>query len=222
MGRQRKSEAGQIIGNGTQGTETTGGSIPRVNIPGGDNGNSSSTAATTGGETARRKTKENSVSEVDGLSVTSSIPIPSIPVATTPKKRSSSKDFDKTLESNIRMLIGTGFGFASKITQSPIWEVSDEEAQSISTPVTKILQRLGVNESMNKYADYIALGTALTIVVVPRLLIQKAELTKGGHTPDGGKKKKSKDTVTKPVGNINPVNTPVLETSIKASLDLGV
>lgn len=67
-----------------------------------------------------------------------------------------------------------GFPMVDKLTQNqvPVWSISDEEAGSISVPLTKILQRLGASETMNKYADYIALFVALGIVTAPRVMVQ--------------------------------------------------
>lgn len=196
------------------------------NENGNGNGNSSPTATAGTGAVAGAgagAAEKIPAEKIPGL------PVIDIPIPAEPKKKSSSKskkdDLDKTLEGNIRLLIGTGFGFAAKILKSEIWEVSDEEAASISTPLTKILQRLGINESMNKYADYIALTTALTVVTVPRVLIYKAmkdqeQLDQEGGQANNGKAKKAKTAAAKSSSTSHAAATTLHTTNIKAVLDV--
>ena len=206
-------------GKSTGGNTTNGGSNGKTTptITGGSAGGN-----TPAGETKKQTTK------VVGLPIENNIPVPptiNIPVSAEPKKKKTSsksdKELDKTLESNLRLLIGSGFGFATKLTSNPIWEISDEEATAISTPATRILQRLSLNESMNKYADYIALTAALGMVIVPRVIMQQAEPKEKGVISDGGKKNKAKKSDSKPNPAVSTSNPPNNVTNIKAALDYG-
>ena len=78
------------------------------------------------------------------------------------------------MESNVAMLIATGFEFTST-RLGEHWKVSEEEVKAISEPSTRILQRLGINETASKYMDYFALLAGIGMVVVPRILIGQAQ-----------------------------------------------
>jgi len=159
---------------------------------------------TSGGETeGGRGSKEQSFEKLLG-----------IPIGIEPKKQRKRTDFDKTLESNVRLLLKSSFDFISQMTQSPLWKVSDEEVQTISQPLARILARMGATESMNKYADYIALATGLIIIVVPRMIIYQQMTKKEGKAND--KKAENKESSR---GNVKPI-TDHNETSIKHVLDL--
>ena len=159
---------------------------------------------TSGGETeGGRESKEQSFEKLLG-----------IPIGIEPKKQRKRTDFDKTLESNVRLLLKSSFDFISQMTQSPLWKVSDEEVQTISQPLARILARMGATESMNKYADYIALATGLIIIVVPRMIIYQQMTKKEGKAND--KKAENKESSR---GNVKPI-TDHNETSIKHVLDL--
>jgi hypothetical protein len=230
----------RINTDGDQGSVKKGSAKGSGSGSGSGSGTNTSTSSTTGTGTGTGNgsgtSKEIKVSKADGVPVISintpdSIPAPAeLP---TSKKKSSSggskkkDDLDKTLEGNVRILIGSGFGFAAKLTKSEIWTVSDEEAESISTPLTRILQRLGINESMNKYADYIALLSALTIITVPRVMIyqqMKQLQAEGGQqieTAGSGKKKADKKPAAKVV-RTNPAADGINGSSFKAALDVGL
>lgn len=225
----------RIITDGDQGIIKKGSA--KGSGTGSGTGTDTSTRTTTGTGTATGTGtgtgKEIMVSKADGVPVISietpaSIPAPAeLPTPTKKSSRSTKKkdDLDKTLEGNVRILIATGFSFAAKMTKSEIWTISDEEAESISTPLTRILQRLGINESMNKYADYIALLSALTIVTVPRVMIyqQMKQQAEGGQKIDAksGKKKSDKKSAAKTV-RTDPAANGINVNSIKASLDVGL
>lgn len=53
------------------------------------------------------------------------------------------------------------------------WVFSDEEALSIAEPLSRIMERHGVTEKLGEYADYIALLSAVTITVVPRMMVTR-------------------------------------------------
>lgn len=107
------------------------------------------------------------------------IPAPNIPGQAEPKAKPKKKkgeiELDGTLESNVRMLISMGFGLAATLTKNGIWNVANEEAKAMSEPLTRILQRMGVSESMSKYGDWIALSAAATVTLAPRILITMAQ-----------------------------------------------
>lgn len=140
-----------------------------------------------------------------------------IPISIEQKKpRVKRTDFDKTLESNVRLMLKSSFDFVSSLTQSPLWKVSDEEIQTISQPLARILARMGATESMNKYGDYIALATGLIIIVVPRMIIHQ-QLNKKEVKPND-KKAENKEPSR---SNIKPV-TSYNEAGIKHVLDLNL
>jgi hypothetical protein len=97
-------------------------------------------------------------------------PIPQPEVVAPPKRKSTKTTIDRGLESNIRMLIVTSFTFASTKIH-PVWSISDEEAKSLSEPITRIMQRMGVAETASANADYIALAIAVSIVIIPRVMM---------------------------------------------------
>lgn len=169
----------------------------------GQAGNTSSTS-TSGGTTDGGKAET-----IDAGKVVE-IPVLNLPTPKTPAKKKDSKKetaVDKTLEMNVSMLLMTGFEFtATRLGEH--WRVSTEEAKAISEPATRILQRLGINETANKYMDYFALLAGIGMVVVPRILItqslpkQTEVKVNGLKTTTTNKKRTAKNVSEQP----NPTN----------------
>ena len=117
------------------------------------------------------------------------------------------------------MLVIAGFGLTAKMMNDvETWTISDEESATISEPLTRILQRIGVNESMNKYADYIGLCTALTITIAPRVIITQVNKKKGETVPNV-KKGKTKTSSQKSDTRNNESTTTDNVGSIAESLE---
>lgn len=76
------------------------------------------------------------------------------------------------LSDNIRILLVSGFAMLA-VRTGPVWEVTEAEADSIAKPLSKIMDKAGQTETVNKYSDYIMLLTALAVVILPRLLVTK-------------------------------------------------
>jgi hypothetical protein len=145
-----------------------------------------------------------------------------IPILKSNKKRkpeqkpNQKQEPDKNLEININLMLITGFDFIS-VRLGEHWRVSPEEATAISQPASNIMQRLGVNQTANKYMDYIMLLTGVSMVVVPRILI---------HQSLGGQKKNESTNTDKKsqiieINNTNNGsnnNTISRATSIKADI----
>lgn len=62
------------------------------------------------------------------------------------------------------------------------WVISKQEADAIAEPLSKILERLNLVDKLGAYADYIALGMALLIVVVPRAIMSLEISRRNGGT----------------------------------------
>lgn len=62
------------------------------------------------------------------------------------------------------------------------WAISKQEADAISEPLSNILERLNLVDKLGVYADYIALGMALLIVVVPRVIMSLEINRRNGGT----------------------------------------
>lgn len=199
VGTETREERGQ------GGATTDGGQNGNTNTASTNGGNTTGATATAGEQTQK-------VIEVPILN----LPTPKVPA----KKRSSAKEpaIDKSLESNVSMFLATGFEFIST-RLGEHWKVSDEEVKAISEPMTKILQRLGVNETANKYMDYFALLAGVGMVVVPRILISqsvsKTEVQNNG-TSKPNKKGKTKNSSQPVVGASNQTESYV--SSIKTNL----
>lgn len=186
------------------------------NTDGGKNGNSSTSPTNGGSSAGATPTSGEQTQKVV------EVPILNLPTPKTPtKKKSSSKEpaLDKSLESNVSMLLQTGFEFAST-RLGEHWKVSEEETKAISEPMTRILQRLGVNETANKYMDYFALLAGVGMVIVPRVLITQSmpkEVQNGGAVTKQPNKKGKTKNISQPVnGASQQVNTNV--GSLKANL----
>lgn len=98
-----------------------------------------------------------------------------------PKKpitKETGKVGDPLLGQNITILVQTVFDLLT-VPLGPHWALLPGQAAAIGEPLGRVLERLGAGETTSKYADYIALGMALTVVIVPRVLITRA--AKGGN-----------------------------------------
>ena len=74
----------------------------------------------------------------------------------------------------VNTLLGVGFGvIASRAGEH--WNVTQDETESIAAPLVKILDRLNITEKVEKYGDWAALGVALGLVIVPRVMMTVME-----------------------------------------------
>jgi len=100
------------------------------------------------------------------------------------KKKSSSSSKgsaanDKELKDNINLLLVGGFSLAAARFGAH-WNISPDEANKITEPAVKIMDRLGASEFLGKYGDFLSLAVAAGIIVAPRVMITVAmEQAKG-------------------------------------------
>lgn len=163
----------------------------------------------------------NNDTDVPGFNVGQNSEIPVLNISKPEKEKKSSKksgkEIDKTLESNVRTLIQTGFSFlAGRVGDN--WNVSDDESKAISEPLTKILQKYGASKALNKYGDIIALGAGITCVVAPRLM-EESKKRKDGKGNGRNEKKVIPVNITSDGTNkTDPSGLP--ETNIKSRFDV--
>jgi len=74
---------------------------------------------------------------------------------------------------------------------------------------------------MNKYADYIALATALSITIIPRAMIYKNTKNEGVENLNGIKKTKAKKSNSAVDKTDNSSSTTIPDINFKSALDLG-
>lgn len=93
------------------------------------------------------------------------------PGATSPKSisKSSSKSDVKDLENNLSLLTSGLYSMTGKLLNVDYFELKPEEAQSIAAPLAKILDRMAITSTLNKYGDGLALVAAVTIITAPKI-----------------------------------------------------
>ena len=158
-------------------------------------------------------------------------PIPETPVLTIAKKpgrKAAEKTAasDKDLQNNISALLMTGFGLTAAMTQSPHWAIDEASAKSIAEPLSRIMARLNLTETVTKYSDYAALIAALAVVVTPRVMIQMSISTaqkpaKVVERLDADSKQSKGNPATTGNGTTQPANTGADGVSDKSGFDFG-
>lgn len=93
-----------------------------------------------------------------------------------PKKKRSKKNDDNSIN-DIKNLISAIFGILS-FTIGPEWEISDNEANSIATPLKNILDRYDLADKIGQASDGFMLVSALGMIIIPRLLVTKSKKVK--------------------------------------------
>jgi len=78
------------------------------------------------------------------------------------------------IKMNIDMLLAGGFSFLGA-RLGDYWNISDEEAIAISSPLTRIIQRMSSAKTVSKYMDYFSLLSAVGMTVGTRLIVMKSE-----------------------------------------------
>ena len=136
------------------------------------------------------------------------ISVPSIPKPQTEKKTrkpreskpSSSKEL-KDLESNIAVATSGIYALTAKMLGADYFALSPEEASNIAAPMAKIIDRMAISATVNKYGDALALSMAVGVATIPRVMMYMDE-------------KKQKQGVK----NVNPTNkTAARPTGIPAA-----
>lgn len=84
----------------------------------------------------------------------------------------------KELTENLSLLLKAGFDIVA-MRLGPVWQVTDDEVEKITSPLARILDRYGCLDTVSEYSDFIALGMGVTMTVVPRVLISREVKRKG-------------------------------------------
>lgn len=130
------------------------------------------------------------------------------PAAATPKAPSTTKaagkqhDFAQT-QSMVQTLLSVTFGIGST-RLGEHWALAPQESQALAEPITAILDRYDLTKLTGKYGDWIALFTALGIVITPRVMLQIELAKQKGGNRNGFKPKLVSTVQPKPGANSNP------------------
>lgn len=89
-----------------------------------------------------------------------------------PKKRAKKNLELETLTQNVEMVTNTAFQIAS-LFAGPHWAIAPEEARLVAEPTARILDRLELTETSNKYTDYLMLVIALAGITIPRIMMSQ-------------------------------------------------
>jgi hypothetical protein len=138
-----------------------------------DNPSTAATDTETGTTTdvGQTNNEREQIEEDHGLPVLSLDTAPIKRTRSTSKVTSKVKD-EKTLEANINVMLTTIFGLLS-LRLGQHWEMSQEECNGISEPLSRILNRMIPAETSGKYTDYILLTAGLTLTITPRIMLSK-------------------------------------------------
>lgn len=89
--------------------------------------------------------------------------------APAPKKRKTKQEKNTETKSLINTVLLVGFDIVAARAGSH-WSITQEEAENITNPLVKIMDRLNITEKVEKYGDWTALALAAGLVVVPRAM----------------------------------------------------
>jgi hypothetical protein len=138
-------------------------------------------------------------------------------------KKDEVKNDNENLTQTVNMMLMGIFGLVAG-RAGEHWNITLEEASGVSLPLSRILERLGFLETANQYGDYVALITAVGIIVIPRVLMtQNAKVGgKANVNRQGEGVGKSGNIGTMPVVDeksaVNGVSQPVTEFSSKSDV----
>lgn len=142
-------------------------------------------------------------------------PAPEKKTTSSKKKKAAAPNDLEILTINIEMLGAAGFGLVGMLTQQPeIWEITEPELKQIAAPAARIIERTGQLETTNKYSDYIMLFGAVALIVIPRIMAQKALNDQRRTVTDGRKSKTSSEPISEP----GPATIPGIDNNAIAAL----
>ena len=101
-----------------------------------------------------------------------------------PRKVKSKNAVDNTV---LNMFFGGVFAFISSRPGCEHWAVSEDELNSITTPLANILNKYEAFEKIAENSDAIALVTASVVVVAPRAMISMEKNKEKRRVKDGNK-----------------------------------
>jgi hypothetical protein len=96
-----------------------------------------------------------------------------------PPKTDIKESITKETKNQIALLI-QAFSEIAALRMGEIWKVSQQEAESVANPLGNILAKHDLVNKASEYSDYIALTTALGMIVVPRVMLSKQTKQKEG------------------------------------------
>ena len=172
--------------------------------------------------------KEKPSANVVGQTVTE-VTIPKIESPKVRKPRQSKKGTDlKDLEQNINVLTCAAYSMTAKLLNSPLFEIKPDEAATVAAPLARIIDRMELTDTMNKYGDGMALVTALAVITAPRVIIYMQTKNAPKMTIKKTDKKESEKNVGESKGNNTGINKPIITDNSPnvpsdtfAALDLG-
>lgn len=206
VGNQTESGTGKGRSSSDSGT-STGKTTGR--------GRKSTGTGETGTTATDTKGKDESVLELPEI-VESPVPVPEKKPAkkrVTKKKKAQKKTTAFSSEQISALLMGVSSILASRQGME-IFMLSETECNQIAVPLANIIVNTGYSESVGKYADHIALGSACLMIFIPRILVfmeqQKAKkiqqngglkLERNKETKNSGDGGRSSEPATTPKSN---------------------
>ena len=126
----------------------------------------------TGTDTTDQKGKDESVLAVPEI-VESPVPVPEKKPAkkrTTKKKKVVKKQPSFSADQISTLLMGVTSILASRPGME-VFMLSETECNQIAVPLANMIEESGYSESVGKYSNQIALGSACLMIFIPRILI---------------------------------------------------
>lgn len=137
-----------------------------------------------------------------------------------------------SIETQIIMstLVSGMFGIAAT-RLGPHWSLTPDETQAIATPATNIMSRMVDSEKLDKYSDGAALVIALSMALIPRVVISKSTPEKQKESnvhpiqrqpKEGGASdapRQNPKTATSSGNDVRSTGTPDSQSNVKAFLE---
>lgn len=155
-----ETAGGQGIGGGSTDSKDTG-----------------ATEATTGATTSTGSTEKERVPKLVAITTDQETGEKKVSKRTLQRRAAAAK---KELEQNalslkphLKMLLVVSFDMTAK-RLGDHWRITDAEAEKVAEPLSKILGKyMKASETMEKYADWFGVIGALSMIVIPRLILHQ-------------------------------------------------
>jgi hypothetical protein len=98
--------------------------------------------------------------------VTPILPLNDKTLKNKPRKKTVT-NIDDTIENDLKNIL-----MYATLINHPVWKIEQDEIDLIIKPLSNILKRMGLNKKNSEYMDYISLLTGLSIIILPRVIMQ--------------------------------------------------